>query len=83
MRVIELDATEWRDVNDYNEALKDVLGSCEGHGNSVDAWIDSMLYGGMNRVEPPYLIRVFGTSKCPPELRRQIDFAGRSNPQRT
>ena len=33
-----------------------------------------MLYGGMNQIEPPYLIRLTGTSKCPPKLREEFDI---------
>jgi hypothetical protein len=72
MRVIELDATDWRDVLDYYRALKRALGSPDWHGSSVDAWIDSMLYGTINRIEPPYLIRITGTSKCSPALQKEI-----------
>ena len=74
MRVIELDATGWRDVLDYYAALKRALGSPEWHGTSVNAWIDSMITGSINRIEPPYLIRITGTSKCSPALREEIEY---------
>ena len=74
MRVIELDAANWRNVIDYHNALKDALGSPARHGSNVNAWVDSMIYGRINRIEPPYLIRVTGTSRCPPELRQEIDL---------
>ncbi|HLY57940.1 MAG TPA: barstar family protein [Stellaceae bacterium] len=73
MRLIELDAAGWRDVMDYYNALKRALGSPAWHGDSVDAWIDSMLYGGINRIDPPYVIRIAEVSKCPAELRCDID----------
>ena len=58
MRVIELDASMWETPLDFIAALKDVLGSPEGHGSSPAAFVDSMIWGGMNQVEPPYLIRI-------------------------
>ena len=72
MLVIELDASNWHDVNEYYDALKGSLGSCEGHGSSPAAWVDSMIYGGMNNIEPPYLIRLTGTSRCPLALKQHI-----------
>ena|SRR5215469_2027117 len=72
MRIIELNAAPWRNVWDLDDALKEALGSCEGHGSSVDAWIDSMIYGGMNAVEPPYVIRVVGTASVGAKLQDAI-----------
>ncbi len=72
MRVVELDAKNWRSVLDFSCALKAAFGSCEGHGASPDAWIDSMIYGGMNVVEAPYVVRVTGTANCSNELRDKI-----------
>ncbi len=74
MRVIELDAAEWHDVLDYYAALKRSLRSPEWHGDSPAAWVDSMLYGAINGIEPPYLIRVTGTSNCPPDVRQKIEL---------
>jgi hypothetical protein len=72
MLVIELDATDWRSFQDFDEALKAALGSCEGHGNSVNAWIDSIIYGGMNAVEAPYVVRITGTKNCDATLKEKL-----------
>ena len=72
MRVIELDAGAWRNALDYYDALKRALRSCCGHGNSPDAFVDSMLYGGMNEIDPPYVIRIDGTATSPAEVREAI-----------
>jgi len=72
MRVIELNAKPWRNPLDYYDALKEALGSCRGHGSSPDAWVDSMLYGGMNEIEPPYVIRISGAAACPAGVRDAI-----------
>jgi len=69
---IELDAAGWRSFQDFNDALKAALGSCEGHGNSVDAWIDSIVYGGMNAVEAPYVVRITGTANCDATLKENL-----------
>jgi Barstar (barnase inhibitor) len=71
-RTIELDASGWADVMDFYTALKSALGSCTGHGNSPDAWVDSMIYGGMNAIEAPYVIRIAGTARCDEKLKDEI-----------
>lgn len=76
-RVIELDASRWQNVLDYSSALKVALGSCHGHGDSPDAWVDSMIYGGMNAIEPPYVIRIIGTSGCPQKLKDEFALLDR------
>jgi hypothetical protein len=72
MRIVELDASRWQNVLDYYTALKEALGSCEGHGSSPDTWVDSIIYGGMNAVEPPYVIRITGTARCDDQLKGEI-----------
>jgi hypothetical protein len=72
MRTIQLDAAAWKSPLDLHTALKGALGSCEGHGSSPAAWVDSMIWGGMNTVEPPYLIKFVGTAECPASLREDI-----------
>jgi len=58
LKIIELDAAGWRNALDVIHAFKSALGSPEGHGTSIDAFVDSMVYGGMNALEAPYRIVV-------------------------
>ena len=58
MRLIELDAKGWKSQLDFLQSLTRALGSCEGHGMSPDAFVDSMIWGGMNSVEPPYTVQI-------------------------
>jgi len=74
MRIIELDATGWKTPLDFLNALKIALGSCEGHGLSPDAFVDSMIWGGMNSVDPPYEIRICGSWSATEEVRDYIDL---------
>ncbi len=64
MRVIELDASGWLNAMAAVDALKQAIGSPEGHGASPDAFVDSMIFGGMNELEPPYTIRIAGLAKA-------------------
>ena len=68
MRLIELDATGWKNALDFLRSLKAALGSPELHGWSPDAFVDSMVYGGMNSIEPPYAIRIINISEVPKEV---------------
>jgi hypothetical protein len=40
----------------------------------VDAFVDSMIWGGMNTLEPPYTIRIVGASKLSTNLREKIEL---------
>jgi hypothetical protein len=62
MRIVELDASGWKEPLNFLEALKTALGSCHGHGDSPDAFVDSMIWGGMNSVEPPYTVKINKTA---------------------
>jgi RNAse (barnase) inhibitor barstar len=60
MRWIELDGGSWTTALDFYTALLGALGAPKGHGRNINALIDSMIWGGMNAVEPPYTIRIRG-----------------------
>jgi hypothetical protein len=72
MRIIQLDARNWATAVDFHNALKAALGSCSGHGSSPDAWVDSMIHGGMNAAEAPYIVRIVGTASCDDSIRQEI-----------
>ena len=75
MRIIELDATKWKTTSDFYDALLAAIGAPRGHGRSPDALIDSMIWGGMNAVEPPYTVRILGTAALPTDVRDYVDEA--------
>ena len=58
MRHIVLNGADWKTCLDFYDALLAALGPLGGHGHSVDAFIDSMIYGGMLEAEPPYEVCV-------------------------
>jgi RNAse (barnase) inhibitor barstar len=80
MRIIDLSATNWKSTLDFYDALLAALGAPRGHGKSVDALIDSMVWGGMNKVEPPYTIRIFDTARLPTDARDHIEALKRALP---
>ena len=78
MRIIELDATNWVTVGDFYSAVLAALGAPDWHGVSVDALIDSMVWGEINAVEPPYIVRILGAKVLSAELRTEIETARRA-----
>jgi hypothetical protein len=72
MQVIEIDAGQWTTVRDFLTALRTAIGASEWHGWNIDAFIDSMIWGGINQVEPPYEIRVRGSDNLTTEVRDYI-----------
>jgi RNAse (barnase) inhibitor barstar len=81
MRTIELDATQWKTILSFYDALLLALGAPEGHGRSVDSLLDSMVWGGMNSVEPPYTVRIRNTGGLAADIRNEIELLAQYLPQ--
>jgi hypothetical protein len=77
MRIIELRAERWRSILDFYHALLTALEAPDWHGVGCDAAIDSIVWGGINGVVPPYTIRVVGAAALPQEIRDEIELLGR------
>jgi hypothetical protein len=75
MPIIELDATKWKTILDFYNALLPAIGAPKGHGRSPDALVDSMIWGRTNAVEPPYSIRIVGLSTALKEVRDGVELA--------
>jgi RNAse (barnase) inhibitor barstar len=75
MRIIELDASNWTTVLDFYDALLPALGAPEWHGKNVNALVDSIVWGGINAVEPPYTIRISGLNASRPEVIELVRLA--------
>jgi hypothetical protein len=74
MRMIKIDATNWKTLSDFHHAMRPAIGAPPGHGNSINAFIDSMVWGGMNSIEPPYTVRIEGTANLPEKIRSEIEL---------
>jgi hypothetical protein len=75
MRFIDLDATKWKTTLDFYESLLSAIGAPKGHGFSPAALVDSMVWGGMNSVEPPYTVRISGMATLPHDVRDDVEEA--------
>ena len=74
-KVFDLDASEWRGFRDFYDALFVAIGAPEWHGRSVDALVDSMIWGGINSLEPPYTVRICGITTTTEEVRDAVTEA--------
>ena len=68
MKIIELDAAHWATALDFYHALLPSLGAPDWHGTCVNALADSMIFGGINAVEPPYTVRIRNTRQLPKDV---------------
>ena len=75
MRLIVVDASHWKSKLDLFEGMLAALGAPAWHGRSVNALIDSIIYGGINSSEPPFKLRVTGTSNLSPEVKDILVYA--------
>lgn len=62
MKVILLDASQWRSPDDCYSAILPELGAPAWHGRNLDALDDSLGGGGINAVEPPFRVEIAGAS---------------------
>jgi RNAse (barnase) inhibitor barstar len=58
VKVLELDAREWRSADDAFDALLEALGAPDWHGHDLDALNDSLQGGDLNAINPPLTIYV-------------------------
>ena len=73
MKHIDLDASTWETALDVYEARLRALDAPMGHGRSVDALADSMIWTNqMNEVKPPYRVRIVGTRAVAEVVRQEI-----------
>ncbi len=75
VREIVLDASSWRSALDFYDAILAAIGAPDWHGRSPDALNDSMVFGGINALEPPYLIRITGARDLPLDARQEVSWS--------
>ena len=74
MRTIELNAANWKTVLDFYHAILPAVGAPDWHGESPNALIDSMIWGGINSIEPPYKIKIHGLRSTPHSVREHVNL---------
>lgn len=74
MRVITLDATNWKNILDFYVDLLAALEAPAWHGRSINALIDSMIWGGINPIDPPYTIRIRNTPSLAKDIIEELEL---------
>jgi RNAse (barnase) inhibitor barstar len=70
---ILISAAGWKTAEDFYAAFLAGVGAPEWHGHNLDALWDSIVTGSINRIEPPYRVRITGVGKLPEECRQIVD----------
>jgi len=70
MKIIELDGANWSSSHNFFDALATSLKVVPWHGRGFDAFEDSVFYGGMSEVEPPFKVIVFN---CPAFAEKDVE----------
>jgi RNAse (barnase) inhibitor barstar len=73
MKVIRLDASDWRTPDDFYSSLLPELGAPAWHGRNLDALWDSIGEGDVNQVQPPFVVELSGSENLPPELKGFVE----------
>jgi hypothetical protein len=74
MRVIELDARNWTSALDFYDALLGATGAPALAARNVNALMEFMIWGGMNTIEPPYLVRIKHVKGSPKDVTNEIEL---------
>jgi RNAse (barnase) inhibitor barstar len=77
MKLISLDASEWRSPDDFYSAILPELGAPDWHGRNLDALDDSLGGGTINALEPPFRVEVAGADKLPESMQRFLSEVAR------
>jgi hypothetical protein len=75
MRIIELNASSWRSAIDFYTALLAALGAPMEHGRNINALTDSIVWGGLNEIEAPFIIRVTHIARSPKDVIDEVELA--------
>lgn len=67
MNLVTLDARHWKTADDFFTALLRQLGAPAWHGKNLNALRDTMIFGGVNQIDPPMRVEVTGLSYADPE----------------
>ncbi len=78
MRIISLDASNWKEPLDFYDAILPALGAPSWHGCSVDALLDTMIWGDFNQVKPPYIIEINHTKNLPAAAMQELIWTRQS-----
>ena len=54
--MIDIDGSDWKLRGDVYNAILPLIGAPGWHGANANALVESMVWGEINSIEPPYLV---------------------------
>jgi ribonuclease inhibitor len=72
MKDIVLDASAWRDRDDFYDALLPALGAPDWHGRNLDALNDSIGGDDISAVRLPFRIKITNAASVPADLQKYL-----------
>jgi RNAse (barnase) inhibitor barstar len=72
MKEIALDASTWRDRDDFYDALLPALGAPGWHGRNLDALNDSIRGDDISAVRLPFRIKITNAASVPADLQKYL-----------
>ena len=73
-RGIDIDASGRTRSRNIYDAILPLLGAPAWHGRNMDALTESIVWGKLNAVEPPYVLSIHGTVNLPPDGAEELDW---------
>jgi RNAse (barnase) inhibitor barstar len=73
MRIIALDAARWQTALEFYEDLLSALDAPFWHGRNLNALYDSIVWGDINGVEPPYTVHIRNLSRAGEDAKEELD----------
>jgi len=75
MKIIKIEACDWKSIDDFYVSIKRSLMSPSWHGDNINALIDSIVYGDINGVTPPFKVIIVGLAGADSEVRSHVMMA--------
>lgn len=73
MKEIVLNGSGWKTKDDFYSAFLAEIGAPDWHGHNLDALHDSIGGRGINKFEPPFTVRIHGTSAMSLESKQMVE----------
>jgi len=72
MRTRKLDAGSWSTASDFYDALLSAIGAPDWHGRNINAVVDSMVFGGINTLQPQYAVTVVNAAQLSEPIKTEV-----------
>ena len=72
--IFDIDASSWKERINLYEAILPVLDAPEWHGKNMNALLESIIWGEINAVDPPFTLRIRGTANLPAGVAEELGW---------